>query len=93
LEKERVPPQSYLFKWLLTLYTNVINLDAVSRIWDLFFLDGDIILYKAAVGIECYIDNNLIWFVAILKLKSDEILTKDLEGILKVLNNLNEVRI
>lgn len=51
LERERVPPQSYLFKWLLTLYTNVINLDAASRIWDLFFLDGDIILYKAAVGI------------------------------------------
>lgn len=50
LEKERVPPQSYLFKWLLTLFTNVINLDAASRIWDLFFLDGDIILYKAAAG-------------------------------------------
>lgn len=49
-EKERVQPQSYLFKWLLTVYTNVINLDAASRVWDLFFLDGDIILYKAAIG-------------------------------------------
>jgi Rab-GTPase-TBC domain len=49
-EKERVQPQSYLFKWLLTVYTNVINLDAASRVWDLFFMDGDIILYKAAIG-------------------------------------------
>ncbi len=52
IERERVLPQSFLFKWLLTLFTNVINLDAASRIWDLFFLDGDIILYKAAVGRE-----------------------------------------
>jgi len=76
LEKERVPPQSYLFKWLLTLFTNVINLDAASRIWDLFFLDGDIILYKAAV--------------AVLKLKWEDLQGKDLEGILKVLSHLSE---
>jgi hypothetical protein len=49
-EKERIQPQSYLFKWLLTLYTNIINLDAASRVWDLFFLDGDIVLYKTAIG-------------------------------------------
>ncbi len=77
LERERVLPQSYLFKWLLTLFTNVINLDAASRIWDLFFLDGDIILYKAAV--------------AILKIKWEDLDGKDLEGILKVLSNLSDV--
>jgi len=77
LERERVLPQSYLFKWLLTLFTNVINLDAASRIWDLFYLDGDIILYKAAV--------------AILKIKWDVLQGQDLEGILKVLSNLSDV--
>jgi len=39
-------------------------------------LDGDIVLYKTAI--------------AILKLKQEELLERDLEGILKIIGNLHE---
>jgi len=49
-EQEGLIPKMYFFEWMITLYTNTLNLDVASRVWDLFFLDGDIILYKAAIG-------------------------------------------
>ncbi len=36
---------------ILTLYSRALNLDLVSRLWDLMFVDsGTIILFKAAIG-------------------------------------------
>jgi hypothetical protein len=49
-ENESLSPKMYVFEWFLTLYSKAMNLDFVSRIWDIFFLEGPIILYKAGIG-------------------------------------------
>ena len=49
-EKESLSPKMFVFEWFLTLYSKALNLDFVSRIWDILFLEGPIILYKTAIG-------------------------------------------
>lgn len=49
-EKESLSPKMYAFEWFLTLYSKAMNLDFVSRIWDILFLEGPIILYKTGIG-------------------------------------------
>lgn len=36
--------------WFLTLYANVVHMKILLRIWDLFFLDGSIVLFKATLA-------------------------------------------
>ena len=36
--------------WLLTLFTNTFPISTVLRIWDSFFLEGQKIVYRAAIG-------------------------------------------
>lgn len=65
----------YLFEWLLTLYTKVLNLDIVCRIWDLMLaVEGPIVLYKAAL--------------AILSALKPELLAKDMSQILVLLRQV-----
>jgi len=75
-ERENMQPKMYLFEWIITLYTNTLNLDVASRVWDLFLIDGDMILYKTAI--------------AIIKLNKDELMKEDLVGIKKVFKKLDE---
>ena len=51
-ERENMQPKMYLFEWIITLYTNTLNLDVASRVWDFFLIDGEIILFKTAIGID-----------------------------------------
>lgn len=61
LLSEGVYAKMYLFEWLLTLYTKVINLDIVCRIWDLMLVvEGPIVLYKAAIAILTTIKEELL---------------------------------
>ena len=49
-EKEGLSTKMYVFEWFLTLYSKAMNLDFVSRIWDILFLEGPIVLYKTGIG-------------------------------------------
>ena len=40
----------YVLEWFITLYTKALDLDIVSRVWDLFFLYGSIVIYKTGIG-------------------------------------------
>lgn len=50
----------YLIDWLLTLYTKNMDIDIASRIWDNFFLDGEIFAIKTAIAILIYLERKLI---------------------------------
>ena len=42
--------------WFLTLFASVVHMRVLLRIWDLFFYDGSIVLFQAAVAmlkLEC----------------------------------------
>ncbi|GAA55182.1 TBC1 domain family member 14 [Clonorchis sinensis] len=44
-------PNMYLFDWLFTLFSRSLPLETDMRVWDLFFLDGEVALFRAALGV------------------------------------------
>ncbi|CAL8093264.1 unnamed protein product [Calicophoron daubneyi] len=50
----------YLFDWLFTIFSRSLNLDAGIRIWDLFFLEGELALLKAALAILRLYESQLL---------------------------------
>eukprot|EP01135_Chromosphaera_perkinsii_P004886 Nk52_evm6s303 gene=Nk52_evmTU6s303 len=41
----------FLYEWFLTLFSKPLPLEVVSRVWDSYFLLGDIFLFRVALGI------------------------------------------
>ena len=60
----------YLTQWFLTLFSTKIPLELTLRIWDIFFIEGQKILYRIAL--------------AILKINQADILKSDYEQINQV---------
>ena len=55
--KEGIFPNMYFFEWLLTLYSNVLSLRYVFRIWDLMFtIEGPIVIFKTAVVLLAHLE-------------------------------------
>ena len=55
----------------MTLFATILPLRLVSRIWDLYFLDGIFITYQTAI--------------AILRILRPKLLIEDMEGIMNIL--------
>jgi hypothetical protein len=51
LLKHGVDPDLYMINWVMSLYCGALPLDLVSRIWDIYMLDGDVAVFRAALGI------------------------------------------
>jgi len=67
-------PEQFLLEWFMTLYAKCLSIDVASVIWDLFFLDGEVVLYCTAL--------------ALLRMSEQRLLSEDcidLEGCLKIL--------
>jgi len=70
----------------MTLFTRALNLSMVSRVWDLYFLDGIFVLYQTSIGI--YFRN--LNHIAILRTLQSVLLEQEFEGILMILKNVPE---
>jgi len=46
-----IAPESYICDWFMTLYLKALPLDIASRVWDLYFLEGEIFLFKVALSL------------------------------------------
>ncbi|KAI8584296.1 hypothetical protein K450DRAFT_219163 [Umbelopsis ramanniana AG] len=53
-------PNNYLTDWLTTVFASVLPLELSSRLWDLFVLQGDIVLFKAGLVVLKYLEP-LLW--------------------------------
>ncbi len=73
-ESEGILPQHYFIEWVMTLFAKSLNLQVASRVWDLYMLDGDIILFQVAV--------------ALLKLISKEVQQCSMDIILQSLRSI-----
>jgi hypothetical protein len=60
----------------MTLFTTILPLKVVSHVWDLYFLDGVFILYQTSI--------------AVLKLLRPKLLNEEMEGILLILQHLED---
>ena len=50
LKAEGVSSDMFLMDWTLTLFVKSMPVAAAARIWDLYMLDGDVLIVKAALG-------------------------------------------
>ncbi|TNV86137.1 hypothetical protein FGO68_gene12617 [Halteria grandinella] len=66
--------QLYLYDWFLSLFSCVLPVKTVWRIWDQYFLRGEIFLYQAALGL--------------LRYKQCELLSQPLNQCLKVFKQM-----
>ena len=76
-EAEGVQPKMFLIDWFLTLFARTLSQDVACRVWDLYFLEGFLLLYRTAL--------------AVLKLLTYMLLPEDITGIMQLLSNLSSV--
>lgn len=53
-------PEHYLPDWFMTIFSSILPLDLSSRLWDIFLLEGDIILFKTGLAVLKYLEP-LLW--------------------------------
>ena len=61
----------YASSWFLTVFTTTLPLELASRVMDIFLLDGIETIFRVTL--------------AILQISTDELLSRDMEGVVKVL--------
>jgi len=60
MEKLSIDPDLFLFDWILTLFARSLPLEFACRIWDCYFLQGEVYLFKTALGILKTLEKRLI---------------------------------
>lgn len=58
-EKTGVKHQIYILEWFITLFTKSFSIDIAARLWDRYFLDGELFLFQATLGILQYFSPKL----------------------------------
>lgn len=49
-----ISPEHYLLDWFMTLFGRLLKLEICSHIFDCYILEGEVFLYKTALGyIKC----------------------------------------
>lgn len=51
IEEVGLTPEMFLIDWFMTLYAKCLHIDVASVIWDLFLLDGEVVLYCAGLAL------------------------------------------
>lgn len=69
----------YASSWFLTLFTTTLSLPLACRIFDVFLSEGMEVIFKVAL--------------AILQLVKEELLSLDMEGMLKVIIFLQQLKL
>ncbi|XP_078355042.1 TBC1 domain family member 14-like [Oculina patagonica] len=58
--EENFTPDMYLIDWTFTLFSKSLPLDVASRVWDVFCRDGEAFLFRAALGILKFYQDDLL---------------------------------
>jgi len=59
-QKLGLRPDLYILDWVMTLFSKAAPLDVACRIWDLLVRDGEMFLFRAAVGILALYEGHLM---------------------------------
>jgi hypothetical protein len=74
-EQEGIQPKMFLIEWFITLFSKPLSQDCASRIWDLYFLEGFVVLFRTAV--------------AICQLQSEALMVEDIAGVMQIMATLS----
>jgi hypothetical protein len=74
LAQEGVGSDLYFMEWCMTAFCKRLPLDVVGRVWDCYLLQGELVIYRAAV--------------AILRAHKAEFLSKPFDAIMRKLNQV-----
>lgn len=66
-----------MVNWFLTLFSNVVNMKCLIRIWDLFFIDGSLVLFQITL--------------ALLQMNEKSLVSEDISTNIDLFNILNEI--
>ncbi|CAF0853142.1 unnamed protein product [Didymodactylos carnosus] len=55
-----IKPDCFAFDWFFTMYSKSLPLDIVSRIWDIYYRDGDEFVFRTALGILALYEKRLL---------------------------------
>jgi len=75
-ELEKIQPRAYLYSWFMTIFSRTFSIKLTTRVWDLFLIDGVIVLFQTAI--------------AILRTLEKEMLDAEFEDILPMLSKVND---
>ncbi|KAI9283422.1 rab-GTPase-TBC domain-containing protein [Sporodiniella umbellata] len=53
-------PENYLPDWFMTIFASIVPLELSSRLWDIYLLHGDIILFRTGLVVLKYLEP-LLW--------------------------------
>jgi len=51
IEEAGLTPEMFLIEWFMTIYSKCLQIDVASVIWDLFLLDGEVVLYCTGLAL------------------------------------------
>jgi len=51
IEEAGLQPEMFLIEWFMTIYSKCLQIDVASVVWDLFLLDGEVVLYCTALAL------------------------------------------
>uniref|UniRef100_A0A7S1EQV6 Rab-GAP TBC domain-containing protein n=1 Tax=Timspurckia oligopyrenoides TaxID=708627 RepID=A0A7S1EQV6_9RHOD len=60
LSSEGIEPEMYFLNWVMTMFSRVLSLDATSRVWDMYFYEGDVVIYRTGIGILKLLQSSLL---------------------------------
>jgi len=76
-------PEMFLIDWFLTIFAKCLTVDVASVVWDLFLLDGEVVLYCTAIAILRILEDPLLYPDG---RRGPKAVPPDLESCFRVLN-------
>ena len=58
--KLEITPQLYIVPWFEELFTKTLNIRLLSHIFDLYLIDGEIVLFQTSLAIISYLEEELL---------------------------------
>ncbi len=59
-ESEGILPQHYLFEWVVTIFVKSLDLSVACKVWDLFVLEGDLMIFRVAIAMLKMIEKDVM---------------------------------
>lgn len=60
-QKYEISSRMFLLEWVMTLYAKALPLDIAAHVWDLFMLEGEIVIFRVAVALVHLFRDELVY--------------------------------